>query len=165
MRYLVKESYTVDYAGIWWRLAAFLIDFAILWGLNYAINGLWNIATGTPWTGNRIEQLEGTLATTISHWAWRVLTIFLVQVAYFICFWGWRGQTPGKMLLRLKITRFDGSRIGWGIAVMRYLGYVISALIVFFGFIWIAFDVRRQGFHDKIADTFVIRILKKEKTS
>jgi uncharacterized RDD family membrane protein YckC len=165
MRYLMRESYTVDYAGFWLRIAAFIIDGAILWGLNYALNGIWNIATGVGWSGGTVEQFGETITTTVSHWGMRVLVIFLVQAVYFVIFWGWRGQTPGKMALRIKIARFDGSRIGWSGAFLRYCGYIISTLIIFIGFFWIPFDGRRQGIHDKIAETFVIRVPRKEKAS
>jgi uncharacterized RDD family membrane protein YckC len=122
------------------------------------MNGVWNIQAGIPWSGRVVGEI-GT-AASVSHWGWRVLTFFLVQVAYFVCFWAWRGQTPGKMAVRIKIVSFDGSRIGWGAAVMRYLGYIISTMLFLLGFIWVYFDTRHQGWHDKIADTFVIRVTK-----
>ena len=57
-RILVKESYIVDYAGFWWRLGAFIIDGVILWGINYLMNGLWNLATGLVWSG-LTEEMKG----------------------------------------------------------------------------------------------------------
>ena len=47
--------------------------------------------------------------------------------------------------------------ISWGKAILRYIGYIISGLVLLIGFIWIAFDARRQGWHDKIAGTYVVR--------
>lgn len=164
MRLLMKESYTVDYAGFWARLVAMAIDAGILWALNYVLYGVWNIATNLPWGGSGVEQFGETVSNTVSQWGWRVVTIFFAQVAYFICFWAWRGQTPGKMVMRLKITRLDGSPIGWGTAIIRYLGYIISVFIIFAGFFWIGFDARRQGVHDKIAETYVINQPRKEST-
>ena len=157
-KWLVRESYTVDYAGFWLRLTAFIIDGLILAGISYVINGVWGVASGFGWMGRPAEQFAEQMPTTSSTWAWQALVIFLVQVSYFICFWVWRGQTPGKIVMKLKIVCFNGSRIGWGGAVMRYLGYMISGVILFIGFIWIAFDSRRQGIHDKIAETYVIRL-------
>ncbi|HEX9897309.1 MAG TPA: RDD family protein [Dehalococcoidales bacterium] len=164
-RILVKESYIVDYAGFWWRLGAFIIDGVILWGINYLMAGLWNLATDLPWGGLTEQMLEaGT--TTAPLWALRIIIFFVVQVGYFVCFWAWRGQTPGKWVMRIKITQFDGSPIGWGSAFLRYCGYIISAVILFIGFIWVGFDSRRQGIHDKIAETFVVRIpTRKERTA
>jgi uncharacterized RDD family membrane protein YckC len=156
VRILYKESYTVDYAGFWVRLAAFIIDGIILAGLTYVINGIWGVATGVGWMGTPAEQLAEEVVASSSTWVWQALAVFSVQVLYFTGFWAWRGQTPGKMAMRIKIVHFDGTRIGWGGAVLRYLGYMISSAIIFIGFFWIAVDNRRQGIHDKIAETYVI---------
>lgn len=160
MRFLVRESYTVDYAGFWIRLTAFIIDGIILAVITYLMNGIWGVASGVGWMGTTTDQVTGEVAIVSSSWAWQALTVFLIQVVYFICFWAWRGQTPGKMAMRIKIVHFDGSRIGWGDAVIRYLGYIISTVIIFIGFLWIGLDSRRQGIHDKIAETYVINIQK-----
>ncbi len=160
MHYLTKESYTVDYAGFWLRLGALILDGIILWGLNYAINGIWNVQSGIPWSGREAGEITATAATAIPLWAWRILAFFIVQAGYFIGFWAWLGQTPGKMAARVRIVRFDGSRIGWDASAMRYVGYVISTMLLLAGFIWVAFDNRHQGWHDKIADTFVVKITK-----
>lgn len=154
---LVKESYTVDYAGFWWRLGAFVIDAAILWGFNYLMTGVWNLATDLPWGGVTEQMAEASIVSAPLWWL-RVIVFFLVQVGYFVCFWVWRGQTPGKWVMRLKITQFGGAPLTWGIALLRYCGYIISAMILFIGFFWVAMDNRRQGVHDKIAETFVVRI-------
>jgi uncharacterized RDD family membrane protein YckC len=154
---LTRESYIVDYAGFWLRLAAMTIDGLILWGINYLITGLWNLASGIPWSGIT-DQLVQEGITTVPLWQVRALTFFVILVMYFIAFWAWRGQTPGKMALRIKVVRFNGEPIGWGGASLRFCGYIISTIIIFIGFFWVAFDGRRQGIHDKIAETFVIRI-------
>ncbi len=153
---LRQESYTVDYAGFWVRLAALIIDIIILGLTNWVINGVWGVASGVGWMSGSVEDPFAVM--TGAGWILNSLIIFLLVVGYFICFWGWRGQTPGKMALRVRIVRFDGSRIGWGGATMRFLGYIISVLLCLIGLIWVAFDSRRQGLHDKIADTFVIHL-------
>jgi len=144
------------FAGFWVRLLAFLIDVIILGLFSWVFNGVWGLVSGAGW-------MSGTAAdpfTEVAGASWLVgsLVLFLVIVAYLICFWGWRGQTPGKMALGLKIIRSDGSDIGWGIATLRFLSYIISFLLVFIGFIWVVFDVYKQGLHDKMADTYVIRL-------
>jgi uncharacterized RDD family membrane protein YckC len=65
------------------------------------------------------------------------------------------GQTPGKYLMGLRIVRTDTDRIRLGNAVLREIGYVLSG-ILFLGYLWILFDNRRQGFHDKLAGTLVV---------
>jgi len=160
-----KESYTVDYAGFWVRFLAFLIDTLILIGIVLLYNGIWGLASGAGfWGGEVADPLlpDAVAGSGSSLWAVSGTILFLIVVAYFICFWRWRGQTPGKMIMRVKVVRFDGTTIGWGGAVMRFLGYIISIMLVLSGFFWIVLDVRNQGFHDKIADTFVITIPRKQ---
>ena len=69
-----------------------------------------------------------------------------------------QGKTPGKMVMGVEIVKTDGSPIGFGRAILRYVGYIISSIILFIGFLMIAFDSKKQGLHDKIAGTCVIKI-------
>lgn len=75
-----------------------------------------------------------------------------------ITFWIYKSATPGKMVLGLKIVDADtGGPCSTGQLIGRYLGYYVSLLVFFLGFIWVAFDKRKQGWHDKLAGTLVIR--------
>ena len=80
----------------------------------------------------------------------------LVAVAYFVIFWATSGQTPGKMALGIKVIGANGAPVTWGQAILRYIGYIVSGIVAALGFIWIAFDSKRQGWHDKIAKTYVV---------
>ncbi len=151
-----KESYTVDYAGFWLRLVAMAIDGAILGVLIWVFNGVWSLAFGRGWMGSAVDTATSSGDATVVYWTFGLLIPFLMIAGYFIGFWGWCGQTPGKMALGIRIVRFTGEPIGWGGAVRRFLGYIISAVLLLSGFIWIAFDPRRQGFHDKLVETYVI---------
>jgi uncharacterized RDD family membrane protein YckC len=71
--------------------------------------------------------------------------------------WATTGQTLGKMALGIKVIGADGAPVSWGKAILRYVGYIVSGLVLGLGFIWVAFDARRQGWHDKIAGTYVVR--------
>jgi uncharacterized RDD family membrane protein YckC len=51
----------------------------------------------------------------------------------------------------------NGSRPSTGRLVLRLACYLLSALPLYLGFVWIAFDRRKQGWHDKIAGTVVIQ--------
>ena len=82
--------------------------------------------------------------------------LFLIVLSYFVFFWAFVGYTPGKALLGLRIVRQDGRPISVGRAIPRYLGYWISAIPLFLGFIWILFDRQHEGWHDKLANTPVI---------
>ena len=152
---------TIDYAGFWLRLVAFLIDGIILGAIIWIFNGLWSLGFGFGWMGGSVDPLMPSGAVGGVFWVLGILIPFFIILAYLVCFWGWRGQTPGKMVLGLKITRLDGSDIDWSAAILRLLGYVISFLIVFVGYFWVLFDDYRQGLHDKIADTYVISLPRK----
>ncbi len=74
-----------------------------------------------------------------------------------IFFWAWRG-TPGKLILGLLVVDArTGAKLDLLQAVIRYLGYFVSTLPLCLGFLWIAFDSRKQGFHDKLARTLVVK--------
>ncbi len=156
-RQIGRESYTVDYAGIWLRSAALAIDGAILFALVYLVNGVLSLAFGLGWMGGsgNEELAYGEVGTVF--WVLQLLLLLLMIAAYFICFWAWRSQTPGLMAMRIRVVRFDGGRIGWSGAIMRFLGYIIAVVPFFLGFVLVAFDSRRQGLHDRIAETFVVR--------
>lgn len=69
-----------------------------------------------------------------------------------------KGQTPGKQLLKLRVIRENGQRAGFGTMLLRELiGKLISAFIFMLGFIWILIDKDNQGWHDKLASTFVVQ--------
>ncbi len=81
-----------------------------------------------------------------------------ISIAYLLGFWIWRGQTPGKMAVGVKIIRTDSSPVKWQCALCRFLGYIVSVTTLFIGFVWVAFDSRKQGLHDRIADTYVVKL-------
>lgn len=84
-----------------------------------------------------------------------VVTAVLVPLVYYIGFWMLAGQTIGKWIMGVRIVRTNGQRLGFGASLLRYIGYVVSAILLL-GYLWILIDDRRQGFHDKLARTFVV---------
>jgi uncharacterized RDD family membrane protein YckC len=82
----------------------------------------------------------------------------LIGLIYFVGFWGWRGQTPGMIPFNMRIVMADdGSKPDWVRMLLRYVGLIISIVIFFLGVIWAGFDRRKQGWHDKMAGTVVVR--------
>ena len=86
-----------------------------------------------------------------------ILLAFLIGLGYFIIGWARGGATLGKNVLGLRVVRADGSNLGYGKAILRYIGYIISGLALSIGFLWINFDKLRQGWHDKFAGSYVVR--------
>ena len=85
------------------------------------------------------------------------VAMFITDMIYFIWFHGSVGQTPGKMLLGLRVIQASGETMTFGVAFLRWVGTLVSSLFLSLGYLWIAFDGKKQGWHDKIAATLVIR--------
>ncbi|GEM_PF-1682722 len=84
--------------------------------------------------------------------------VVAIPPLYFIVMHAVFGQTIGKMIMGIRVVRTDGRKVGPLISTVRFLGYIVSFLLLFFGFFWIIIDKERQGWHDMIADTVVIKL-------
>jgi uncharacterized RDD family membrane protein YckC len=83
---------------------------------------------------------------------------FLVALAYFAGMWTWKGTTIGGIVVGLKVVRLDGQPVTITIAMVRALGGAFSVVVLFLGILWIAWDSEKQGWHDKLAGTVVLRL-------
>jgi uncharacterized RDD family membrane protein YckC len=82
----------------------------------------------------------------------------LVVILYFVLFTGLRGQTPGKQLVGIRVVTRGGKVPGLWRAVLReVIGKSISGIVILLGYVWVAFNAHRQGWHDKIAGTYVVK--------
>jgi len=79
----------------------------------------------------------------------------LISMAYYVYFIGSSGQTIGKMIMKIRVVAEGGGRVTVFKAWLRWFGYIISAAILLLGFVWIVFDPKNQGWHDKLAGTRV----------
>jgi hypothetical protein len=78
---------------------------------------------------------------------------------YFTAFLAlWNGRTPGKRLVGIRVIRLDGKPLGWWNAFERFGGYAAAISTGLLGFLQILWDRNRQGIHDKVAGTVVIRV-------
>jgi hypothetical protein len=68
----------------------------------------------------------------------------------------WRGQTPGKKIVGVRVIRLDGKPMGWWLAFERFGGYAASLSVGLLGFVQILWDRNRQGLHDKACETVVV---------
>lgn len=137
------------YAGFWVRFLAFILDGIVLGILSAAL---------TPFSGPQVEVTGSGAATVIAVNATANAIGGFVGLVYFIGFWAWRGQTVGMMPFNMQVVSVtDGKKIDVVRGLLRYVGYILSAIPLLLGFIWAAFDSRKQGWHDKIASTVVIR--------
>ena len=147
------------FAGFWRRLVAYLIDSTIITIVFFVLFMIAMMAfLFGSMSGNSSEWLadlmDPTRASSILIFTW--IFYAAMTIAYFTYFHGTTGRTPGKMLLGLQVLSTDGTSISFGVAFLRVVGYLVSGAFFNIGFIWAAFDKRKQGWHDKIADTVVI---------
>lgn len=147
------------YGGFLRRLFAFLVDMAILCFVSLILLLIGLLALGLRDDAmSRVPASSMDLTHGIGIFVLLyIIACFLSGMTYYTWFHGISGKTPGKMLLGLRVIQASGDPMTLGIAFLRWAGYLISAPALFLGFIWIAFDGRKQGWHDKIAATVVIR--------
>jgi uncharacterized RDD family membrane protein YckC len=131
MNTVAMKKEQIKYAGFWRRLAAYLVDYFIIGIICWIIS------------------LIGVFGNLLR---------FLILAVYLIGFWSTTGQTPGKAVVGIKIVRLDGANIGLGNAVLRFIGYIVSSIIFFIGFLMIGWHGKKRGLHDLIAATVVINV-------
>lgn len=140
-------KHDIEYAGFWVRVGASLIDTIFLCAIIYPpliyIYGWQYFEPGSNWI------IAGPADFLIS-WVFPMVLV--------IAFWIWKEATPGKMALSLRVVDADtGKTISLGQGLRRYLGYVVATLPLGVGLLWVGFDKRKQGWHDKMARTVVVR--------
>ena len=145
------------FGGFWRRAVAYGIDKTILqvFYLILFVAGLLIQGVDRPALHWMEMDLYGSLVDTGVIWIYYLMALFLDMI-YFTWFHGSIGQTPGKMLMRLRVLQTTGEPMTFGLAFLRWVGYLISTLAAYLGFVWIAFDRRKQGWHDKVAGTIVV---------
>ena len=138
-------------AGFWMRVVATLIDAFIVLVLQFLLGALL-AAAGVVTDGGQAGAL-GNLALLVQIFS------TILSAAYYVVFTGHCGQTPGKMALRIKVIRRDGAAISYGRAAFREIpAKFLSGIIFGIGYLMVAFDDQKQGLHDRLADTYVIKL-------
>ena len=146
----------VQYVGFWARVVAALIDSALILLI---ITPLLYWLYGPAYFAPLLDSLYGPAyaGAALSGPAEFLLNWVFPAIAV-IVFWIYRQATPGKMIIGAKIVDAQtGGPPSTGQLIGRYLGYYVSMIPLFLGIIWVAFDARKQGWHDKLAGTVVIR--------
>ncbi len=147
----MSDNSKLEYASFWLRAAAMLIDSfilgTILMFVSLSIHGQASLAYG----GYAAGPLD-------------ILIYFvLTPVAIILC-WNYWQATPGKMVIEARIVDArTGKAPSTGQYVGRYFSYIPSALVFGLGFVWVAFDKKGQGWHDKLAGTVVVREEREER--
>lgn len=143
----MNQPSELEYVGFWLRLLASLVDTIAVMIVTapfakYAYDG-----------GFFMYGFSGMM-----HGSGNFFTSVVLPAVLVLLFWTYRQATPGKMLIGAKIVDAEtGNAPSTRQNVIRYLGYFLSAFPACLGFAWIGFDARKQGWHDKLAGTVVVR--------
>jgi uncharacterized RDD family membrane protein YckC len=90
-----------------------------------------------------------------------IVAIIVIPLVYFPYYWSNSGQTPGMKMMGIRVVRDrDGGPVAGGQAILRLLGYWVSGVVFYLGYIWIFIDKRKRGWHDLIAGTVVVEAAK-----
>jgi len=148
---IVKNDIVVSYhknAGFWLRLVAFIIDFTLMF---FITSFFWAIFQ-LPIPANSKSFFSGGLLIFKNPLG------ILFGWLYYAIFESSRFQaTPGKAILGLKVTNENFESIGFGQASGRFFGKILSILIIGIGYLMIGLTKKRQGLHDILAHTFVLK--------
>ena len=128
---------TTEKIGFLTRALALIIDVVLLAIVSSILNAI--VFGGDAVRGNGLSTLIG-----------------LVYYLYFWSSYG-HGQTLGNRALGIRVVKTSGSELTLTDAFIRYVGLILSFIVVFIGVIWVAFDPNKQGWHDKIASTYVVK--------
>ena len=140
------------YAGFSWRTVALVLDSVIVNVAAFVIAFIGGVGIAVVLSG-RADDLVA--AGTVLGYVVGMLTNWL----YFtLCESSTWQATLGKRMLSLRVTDLHGRRIGFGQANGRYWSKIISGLLLFMGFLMVGFDRKKQGLHDKLAGTLVVRV-------
>jgi uncharacterized RDD family membrane protein YckC len=135
----------LEYVGFWPRVGAALIDSLLVLMVTAPL--LTWVYGGDYWYSTKV--LHGPVDF--------VITWILPAIAV-ILFWMYRQATPGKMAIGARVVdAVTGQAPSTRQLFIRYLGYYVSTIPLLLGLIWVAVDPRKQGWHDKLAGTVVVR--------
>ena len=151
----------LEYVGFWLRVAASVVDSLWLMPIIWILGMLYENASGEltdKMLSNPAELSAADLGSMFSMSPMDFVVQVLVPAVLVVVFWMRKSATPGKMMLHARIVDATTGAVPTSRQlVIRYLGYYVSMLPLFLGLMWVGWDPRKQGWHDKLANTVVVR--------
>lgn len=147
--------FAVTYAGFWLRFVAYIVDSLII---SAALLVLMFPFVPVFFHGNESLGEPASIPAIFAFIAWTSLLglggVWLYYALFECSTWQ---ATPGKRILGLYVCDMQGRRISFARATGRYLAKIISAMILYIGFIMAGFTERKQALHDMLTDCLVLR--------
>jgi len=146
------EDRHLEYVSFWPRVVASIIDTILVCVVTFP---LLRLVYGPTYFEQTSKHWIAGPADFLISWIFPAVAVVL--------FWLHREATPGKMAIGARVVDAETGRVlSVGQAIGRYLGYFASIIPLFLGVVWVAFDPKRQGWHDKLAGTVVVRAKNRE---
>ncbi len=119
-------------------------------------SGFWRRFGATFFDGLMLGLVTGVLVDLLKGGGYALG--FILAISYYTYFEGGpRGQTLGKRLLGIRVIDFDGGgSIGYGRAAIRYVTSIVSAIVIYIGYLWMLWDREKQCWHDKTSNAVVV---------
>ena len=149
------------YGGFWIRFVARIVDTFIV-GIPLSVVGfiLLLVVGGAASATSSSSQSQQNAAAAAFGGVFILfyLLAIAVGIGYWVYFWGTTGSTLGMRLFRLRVVDAQtGAPIGIARAIVRWLMTLVNSWACYIGWIWVAFDARKQGWHDKVANSVVLQ--------
>lgn len=142
-------------AGFVSRLVAFIIDVVAISVAFVATSWLLDAVRSVLGVGIVLSRLP-VFSPEIAFGGLQLSATTVFWVGYLLLFWTVSGRTPGKAVLGLRVVTRDGHRLSLGRSLLRLVGYVLSTILLYLGFLWVAVDARQRAWHDHLAGTYVV---------
>jgi len=150
----------LEYVGFWPRFGAIVIDTVLVLLITAPlVSWVYGSDQGPDLNELLASDSQSLLASMLTpRGPADVLINWVLPAVAIIVLWLTRKATPGKMAIGARVVdAATGNAISVRQGIVRYLGYYISSIPLCLGFLWVAFDPRKQGWHDKLAGTVVVR--------
>jgi len=148
------------------RFAAFLIDWVCIIMIYFCVLAIFSLFNINDWKINVKSIFEVEIETNINNSYFivflKILFGFLPVIYFTILFYCIKGQTIGKIFLKIKVVSLYHEKLGFWHCFERSVGYFTSALEFGFGFIQAIWNPNRMALHDKIGETIVISLPRKK---
>ena len=136
---------TLRPAGFWIRFLASLLDALVLSGVALLVTGLGALIGGQGVGSFRLAVVGGVFN-------------FFFHAAYYIVLHGATGQTVGKLIVGVRVSTLEGTRVSYAAAFIRWLGYFLSGITLFIGYLLAGVRTDKRALHDLIAGTQVVYV-------
>lgn len=136
------------YSGLATRALACAIDVLIIQAVAWVVGAVAAVAASMFDPSESLETILIAAGAAVAA---------LWSAGYFVFFWSTTGQTPGDRVLQIRVQdATDGRPLHLGRAVLRLLGALLSALLLFLGYLLILVDGRRRALHDRLVGSVVV---------